>query len=245
MSIFGFKKKKGEIVNHWISFVDNFSFSPSEFYEQVEEELKERCIPQMDVTRVDFLEGGLLSQKRVYLRMIRERMIFDTCAAPFGKTFFFSCRSVYIPPIITIWDGLIIIVVLNLTLGSCVRILGPEYGTIAFIGLLFALIGVFRNTVSMGLRDLDSIINKTPIAGALYERFFRKQTYHRLDSRLCYLHIIPSVVKELAEEFAATKGLKLIHQYEMSPVLGDLYHRAEVSESTEMPMPEPPPRVSI
>jgi hypothetical protein len=245
MSIFGFKKKKGEVLNHWISFVDNFSFSPMEFYSQVEAELKSRRIPSMEMSRVEFVEGSLFSQKRTYLRMIRERLIIDTCAAPFGNTYFFSCRTVFIPPTISIWQIIVIFFVLNMTWGLLSQILGFAYGTIAFIGLVMAVILVMRNTVSMELEDLDSLLTKTPVIGSVYEWFFRRETYHRMDTKLCYLHIIPTIVKQLAEDFAAEKGLRLIHQYEQSPVLGELYKRAEMSESTDLPTPEPPPRLSM
>jgi len=199
----------------------------------------------MEISRVEFAEGSLFSEKRLYLRMIRERLIFDTCAAPFGSGYFFSCRTVFMPPIISIWHILVILFVLNGMLGMFFQILGFLYGTIAFVGLLAAVALVMRNAISMELQDLDSFLVKTPGIGPLYEWIFRRETYHRMDTRLCYLHMIPSIVKELAEDLAAEKGLKLVHQYEQAPVLGELYKRSEMSESTDLPDPEPPPRLSI
>ena len=90
MNLSGFKTKKGEVLNHWFAPVDGFSYPPLEFYAAVEKELAARKIPSMDISRLEFAEGGVLSDKRIYLRMIRERLTFDVCAAPFGRYYFFS-----------------------------------------------------------------------------------------------------------------------------------------------------------
>src|SRR3954463_10864165 len=99
-----FKKKKAEVIEHWISFAEDFQFSSSEFYTGVEAEIKRREVPGLEMTRIDFAEGGLLSDKRIYLRMIRERLLFDICAAPFGSRYFFSCRMAEIPIVIQLWQ---------------------------------------------------------------------------------------------------------------------------------------------
>jgi len=39
---------------------------------------------------VEFHEGGALSAKREYLRVLRREHIFDICAAPYGNGFFIS-----------------------------------------------------------------------------------------------------------------------------------------------------------
>ena len=80
-----------------------------------------------------------------------------------------------------------------------------------------------RNAVAMGLRDLDAALIKSPIVGPIYELFFRKETYYRHDTRLMYLEIVSRVVKRLAEDAVAAKGIKLTRQYEQAPILGELY----------------------
>src|ERR1017187_2236158 len=80
--VFGFENKKGVILGHWIAFLDNFSFSPQEFYVAIEKELQARKIPGMEISHEEFTEGGLLSDKRIYLRLFRERLALYTCAAP-------------------------------------------------------------------------------------------------------------------------------------------------------------------
>ena len=85
----GFKPKKADVLSHWYIPVPNFNASTVEFYTAVEKELNEQKVPGLEISRVDFSEGGLLSDKRTYLRMTRERLVFDICAAPFGTNYFY------------------------------------------------------------------------------------------------------------------------------------------------------------
>lgn len=230
-----FKSKKDEVLNHWIAFVDGFGLPPQEFYETVEQELVARRIPGLEVSRVEYAEGGLLSHQRIYLRMIRERLAFDTCAAPFGTGFFFSCRTVYSPAVIRWWHILVALIVLQLVFGLLARPLGIEFAAIATVGLIVAIALVFRNTVALNLADLDAALLKTPVIGPIYERWFRLDTYYRQDTRLMYLEMVPKLVQELAEAVTADKGLKLVPQYQRAPVLGELYKPVNPSPKDAQP----------
>ena len=222
--MFGFlKSKKAEVMEHWIAFVEGFQFSSSEFYDSVETELRVREVPGMEMARVEFAEGSILSDKRLYLRMVRERLVFDVCAAPFGKSFFFSCRFAEIPPVIKLWQLLIVLVSFAGTVIFAWRFAGLFLGTLLLLATLTLLIYTLRNGVAMGLRDLDAALIKSPIVGPIYELFFRKETYYRYDTRLMYLETVSRVVKRLAEDAVAAKGIKLTRQYEQAPILGELY----------------------
>jgi len=221
--MFNFFKRKVEVLNHWIAFADGFELTPSEFYAEVEQELTARTVPRLEMSRIDFAEGGLLSEKRVYLRMLRERVVFDVCAAPFGKGFFFSCRTAEIPIVLKPGQILASLVVCLIVLFLAIKGLGFFMGFFACFAVLISSIYFMRNAVAMGLQDLDKALSQSPLIGSIYEVFFRKQTYHRFDSQLCFVHVVPTIVKTLAEEATADKGIKLIDQFELSPILGELY----------------------
>ncbi|MFM2294305.1 MAG: hypothetical protein RLZZ350_718 [Verrucomicrobiota bacterium] len=227
MGMFGFKSKKGEhddeILQHWISPVDGFSYPPTEFYEAVKNELASKKIPQMEMSYVEFAEGGLFSDKRTYLRLMRERMTIDICAAPFGNLYFFSCRTLFVPPVIELWH---LLFVAGLFFGIyllLVKYLGVVFAAIALVTLVAAIFQVLRNTLTMGLYQLDSLLVKLAAIGPIYEVWFRKETYYRHDTRLLYLGIVPQVVQKLAEEVTAAKGVKLVQQFQRNPILGELY----------------------
>ena len=223
MGIFNFKNKKGEVLNHWIAFADNFNFPSQEFYASVEKGLVDRQVPGLDISRTEFAEGGLLSAKRIYLRLLRERLAFDVCAAPFGTGYFFSCRCVEISAEVRLWHVLVILAALGGLFLLLVKLLGFILAGVASVALLLAVAQVFRNTIALGLSDLDRVLLRTPALGPVYERFFRKETYYRLDTRLLYLDLVPGLVKKLSEEVTQSKGVQLTRQYQLAPILGELY----------------------
>ncbi|NBV21810.1 MAG: hypothetical protein EBS05_07800 [Proteobacteria bacterium] len=221
--MFNFFKKKADVLEHWISFAEEFQFSPAEFYSAVEKELESRKVPGLEKSRVEFAEGGLLSDKRVYLRMVRERLVFDVCAAPFGTRFFFSCRMAEIPAVIQLWQLVAVLVGLGIFAALFFKLFGFLWGIVAMVVTVIGGVYVLRNAVALGLQDLDAALIKSPVLGPIYERWFRKETYYRIDTRLMYLDTVSNVVKKLAEEVTGAKGVKLVRQYEQAPILGELY----------------------
>jgi hypothetical protein len=248
--MFGFlKSRKAEVLQHWIAFVEGFQLSPSEFYDRVERELKVRQVPGMEMARIEFSEGWVLSDKRVYLRMVRERLVFDVCAAPFGRSFFFSCRFAEIPAEVHLWQLAILLVsmpVLGLwvwfTLVMATRILGLlglVMAVCTWIALPPLALYVMRNAVAMGLKDLDATLIKSPVVGSMYEKWIRRETYYRHDTRLMYLDIVESVVRNLADEAVTAKGVQLVRQYEQAPILGELYKPVTSRRDPVTPPPQP------
>lgn len=231
--MFGFwKSRKAEVLDHWIAFVEGFDLSSTEFYESVEKEIKARELPGLQMSRVEFAEGGILSGKRTYLRLVRERLVFDVCAAPFGRSFFFSCRFAEIPAVVHLWHLAVLVVLLGFcgigSLNVLVRLLGVSglmLWPVAWVLFFLLAIYVMRNSSEMGFPDMDRTLVQTPVIGPVYEAWIRKETYYRQDSRLLYLKIVSETVKHLAEEATTAKGVKLTEQYEQAPILGEIYKR--------------------
>jgi hypothetical protein len=237
--MFSRKPQKAEVIRHWYALVPDFAASTQDFYTEVEAELKDRKVPGLEISRVEFSEGGALSDKRLYLRMTRERLVFDVCAARFGTSFFFSCRFAEIPAVIKIWQILAIAIGFYIIVALLWKFLGLWYGTLFLI--LGSAIGIYllRNAVAMGLRDLDGALIKSPIVGAIYERFLRRDTYYREDTRLMYCDLVDQVVKKRVEEVTGAGGIKLIRFNDFNPILADLYKPTAVALTTPEAQPEP------
>lgn len=218
-----FKNKEAEALSHWYAPIPNFNASTKDFYESVEKELKTQQVPALEIAHVEFSEGGLLTAKREYLRLTRDRLIFDICAAPFGVNYFYSCRFAELPVGISVLALALLFFIFVVLLFVSLRFAG-FWLTLIFwpIGLV-ALFYTLRNAVSLGLSDLDVWLVKQPLFGPLYERIFRKETYYRQDTRLMYLTVVDGVVKKLVEQETSAKGVKLLTQYEHAPILGELY----------------------
>src|ERR1039458_761202 len=142
MAILGFKSKNDEVLDHWISFADGLTLPPQEFYAAVEKAMTCHKIPSMKVSQVEHAEGGLLSDKRLYLRMLRERLAFDTCAAPFGNTYFFSCRPVHSPPVLRVWHLFAVFIFLNIVCSLLGIFLWLEFSGFVFIPLFLAIVDI-------------------------------------------------------------------------------------------------------
>src|ERR1043166_6263449 len=221
--IFTIENKKGEMLDSWIAFHDSLSYPPREFYATIEKELAARRVPGLEISREEFCEGGMLSEKRVYLRLFRERLALYTCAAPFGSGYFFSCRTVYVPALVRLWHLVAALLFFSVVGGLLVSPLGTTFAAIALVTLMFALAGVLRNAAASALGDLDTLLLKIPVIATIYEDWFRADTYYRQDTRIVYLQRLPTLIRELAEEITAEKGAKLVQQYQCAPILGELY----------------------
>ncbi len=84
------QRAPANIISNWYYLLEDFQTSAQDFYKSVEAAIQKREIPDIKIERIDYKEGGMFSAKREYLRIRRKEYIYDICAAPFGKGFFFS-----------------------------------------------------------------------------------------------------------------------------------------------------------
>lgn len=228
-----FFSPKEEVISHWYVPVDHFDYSSVDFYEKIEAALESRQVPGLDAKREEIREGGLLSDKRLYLRLKRERLVFDICAAPFGTSFFFSFRLVELPLGIKLIQLAVLFLGSLIFFGILCAILGI---TLACVLMFFLTLGgmfLMRNLVTLGLKDIDATLIKIPIIGTFYECFFRKETYYREDTRLMYLTTVETITQQVVDEVTASKGIKLIKRYERTPRGGKVYSENEHTPQLE------------
>ena len=221
--VFGFKNDRGDILDEWVYSAEGLSLSGSEFYESVQKRVEGQKIPDLEVSRVEFAQGGLLSNQRQYLRLMRERLVIDTCAAPFGTHFFFSCRTVYVPALVRLWHILAVILFFAIVSNVFVRLLGFNFAMIAVVTLPFAIVALFRNASASPFANLDTFLLRIPVVATIYENWFRVETYYRVDTRTLYCTLLPDLIRAAAEDATAAKGIKLVKQYEFPPVLLELF----------------------
>lgn len=222
------KSNADEVIEHWYTLVSGQQFSSLEFYRQIEAQIKAQKVPALEASHVDLAEGGALSEKREYLRMQRERLRFDICAAPVGVNYFFSYRFYAMPAVVEPWEMAAFLLIVGTVLNQSVR-LGPILGPSLVFLLLGLVVWLMRNAIGMGMRDIDATLLKIPILAPIYERYFRKDTYYRQDLRIAYCSIVSGIVKQAVEELTAAKGVKLLREYTYSPIFEGLYKAKEVT----------------
>lgn len=79
-----------QVLSHWSHFFQSFALSSESFYTELANVLKEHNMPNSKIERTKHKEAGLFSSEREYLRVKHFNLVFDVCAAPFGKDFFIS-----------------------------------------------------------------------------------------------------------------------------------------------------------
>ncbi len=78
------------VISHWSHFFKSFAISSDHFYTELEKTLQSHEMPHSNIVRTKHKEGGILSAAREYLRIKHGDIVFDVCAAPFGRNFFIS-----------------------------------------------------------------------------------------------------------------------------------------------------------
>jgi hypothetical protein len=79
-----------QILSQWNNYFPFYSMSSNDFYTLVEEIIKEHEYPNVRISRTTHKETGIFSSSREYLRVKYRDLVFDICAAPFGKDFYVS-----------------------------------------------------------------------------------------------------------------------------------------------------------
>ena len=79
-----------ELNDHWHHFFDGHQFSTKEFYTLVEENIKNRQVPDGKLSRIYLFQDFGFWKKREYLRIRNKDYISDICVAPYGTGYFVS-----------------------------------------------------------------------------------------------------------------------------------------------------------
>lgn len=214
-----------DALSHWYNLIENFQASPMEFYASVETAIQKREVPDCEISRVDWREGGVLSARREYLRVSRGRHNFDVCAAPFGTGFFVSWWLSSTQSSLGPLALLLLIVGLVITMSMSISIFG------FFQGLLFFLVGVpllfwmFVKFMSTAKEGWDDALVAMPFLGSVYERLFRPETYYKMDTALMFQEAIRNSVLEVVDGLTSAKGVRALTELERKPILREFHRR--------------------
>jgi hypothetical protein len=224
------------IFSHWYRLINDLQISSQQFYSRLHQVLCERKVPMLEGGRIEFHEGGPLSPKRQYLRLKRERVIFDICAAPFGTGGFVSWRLGERDLRLNFLGLFILIAAISAAIGSL-----QDFRFTAFrlmhnlnevlvvgctaIGAVIFLLWMMRSAVALGLANLDALLLHTPVIAGFYERFLRPMTYYRIDLALMYEAAIHQAVLQVLDELTEAQKLPRLPDSDRKPIMRDFYKR--------------------
>ena len=214
--------RPGEVISHWHVLLPDHRASALDYYGAVEEELKRREVPGLRTERVDWREGGVTSAKREYLRIGRERLTFDLCAAPFGTGYFFSWwlatqRSPF--AVLLGYAGLILVVG---ALAMFVGKLGMVIGLIMFLVALLAALAGVEHLARASSSELEDGVQAIPLIGTLYNNFFKPATYYAHDTTLMFQESVRQAVSAVISNERNAQGLRALSPDEERPQIRDL-----------------------
>lgn len=212
------------VLSHWSTLIENFQTSPLSFYQALEGALKTRQIPATENSRVDYKEAGLMSAERQYLRIRKETLVFDICAAPFGTGFFFSWWFAEETPRMNFILKIIAVIVMIMVSFYIITSSGMTFGLLTLIVLVTLGLWVASELSSQG-QFSDTWLRALPLLGTLYTWLFKPGTYYRLDSMQMFQTAVHNAVLEVIDGLTSEKGLRALSESERKPIMHRFYDR--------------------
>ncbi|MBN1827271.1 MAG: hypothetical protein JW958_13515 [Candidatus Eisenbacteria bacterium] len=230
--------------SHWSTLVENFQASSQEFYASLEEALKRRQIPHISTSRVVYPETGAFSPKREYLRVKREDLLFDICAAPFGTGFFFSwwltmkerrwglLWGIVFFSVLSVLTRLLFPVLAPLVanvIGSPLMLMGATDHSVLYllvaILVFFGMLWVSALLARVGFTLFEEAILSIPLLNLFYAWIFRPLTYYRVDTMLMFEKMVQTAVLEVIDSMTSAKGIRALSEDERKPIHRGLLKR--------------------
>lgn len=137
-----------------------------------------------------------MTPRREYLRLRRERLVFDICAMPFGSGFYVSEWFWRQPRRM----GLVLLMIL-----IAMVVLGFATGTVV-VPALAAIIGVVVGVLWFG-EAFDGMLMRIPLIGYVYERFLRRVTYYREDRTQAFQAAAHTALCSVIDDICKTQGI--------------------------------------
>lgn len=199
-----FGRPKVIVQSHWYAPLWDYQTSVESFYVALEEEIKKRRFPQVQLSRVVLQEAGMLSGGREYLRIRRDHHLFDIGTAPFGDCWYYCCRGCALRRRMRFWEILLVLAGIASFAGIYILAFGRDIGLGILGGSLIA--GIALLVQAGKWPELDNMLIDLPVFGGIYEVFFRVETYHRQDNRHMFLELVSSLIRGKVEEDALGNG---------------------------------------
>jgi uncharacterized membrane protein (UPF0136 family) len=204
-----------DVISNWSTLIENLETSPLGFFGSVEAGIQKRCIPVTQTSRVDHYESGMFSAKREYMRVTRDKLIFDICASPYGTGFFVSwwLGSPTVQPLAVI--GIIIgyFVLMGILMNLAGFFMGLVVSLVAMLVSLFIISSIETATAA------DRYVLAIPFVGYLYKRFFKPDTYYSIDTTTMFQAATHAAVLEAVDEIMSARGLRLLSESERRPTM--------------------------
>jgi len=213
-------------LNDWRSWYKNFQMPPLEFYGLLEAAIRRRQIPDLEISHKNYRQSCLLSDRRVYLRLRRDRMLFDCCAAPFGTDYFFSYWLWFLPRRFTFYHFL------GLATISLIGEFAAHHTVywldilMGFLTMAFILFLIVRSRWFPSSLWLEEYAHGLSVIGVIWELFFRRPTYFEQDTASVFHAVIHDCYMDVLDGLTQTHSLRALSEEErQKPVMRDFFDK--------------------
>ena len=206
------------VLSNWSALVEGLSTSVQDTYTELESALDVREVPELEISRVEYSESGLGSAKRQYCRIQRKDFVFDICAAPFGKSFFFSWWMAIPPlPLAPLWTVGFFTVVL---LASGLLHLPFDDSCFGFFLLPCLLVGV--TLLLLFLMKIGAVLSeghalRIPVVSRLYRLLFAPSTYYNADTQAMFEASVHGALLDVIDSKISEQGLRALAPQDRIP----------------------------
>ena len=146
--------------SHWNQTVELDNVTPREFYDSVQARVAQHQLRNVKMRVVEFNEGGVLSDRREYLRVQSGEDIFDLCAVPFGGGLYVSSWLADQPS--PFLDAMAATPIVGIVVRAYLRFMHPETYYRVDSSLLFQ--SVVHSCVLEVLEELITIQGARPLS---------------------------------------------------------------------------------
>jgi hypothetical protein len=213
------------VISHWYQSFEGLQESPKEIYKSIEAAIAKRELPETSTSSINYFEGGPLSAQREYLRVSRGNLVFDICAAHFGKGMFVSWWLGENRSNKGIWILVVLLFLAFILFGICVTQYGFFQGMFMELFYSFVIFLIVGGLVRKGTIRIEDTLLEVPIIGWIYDRLFHPVTYYKTDTALMFQEAVRKSVNEVLDGITASKGLKALTEEEKKPILTNLFKR--------------------
>jgi hypothetical protein len=207
------------VRSHWHHRCEHISVSVEPFYNLVLQQLANKQIPHLQTSKVLWNEGGVISPKREYLRIMLDSNIFDICTAPFGNGTFFSCWVAEKHPS-PLWGTLIGLLLVSIGLFTFVlSFIIPIIGFFLWIICVMVVLVGIPFLILILPHHLQAYVWVTPFLGPLLERLIAPVTYYKIDTSIMAESAIYEAVQEAVAQVTQAQGYRALTLEEKKPIM--------------------------
>jgi hypothetical protein len=207
------------VRSHWHHRCEHISVSVEPFYNLVLQRLATKQIPHIQASKVLWNEGGVISPKREYLRIMLDSNIFDICTAPFGNGTFFSCWVAEKHPS-PLWGTLIGLLLVSIGLFTFVlSFIIPIIGFFLWIVCVMVVLVGIPFLILILPHHLQAYVWVTPFLGPLLERLIAPVTYYKIDTSIMAESAIYEAVQEAVAQVTQAQGYRALTLEEKKPIM--------------------------